>query len=154
MAKKTRRHPKENPTPKEVGRPQRVFNEKEIADLKKLMMMHCTELEIRSWFSIDSRTLESICQNQLDGSYAKVYEIFSAQGKATLRRLIYQRALDAKGGWEAQKWLSKQYLGFSDKVAQKVEVVSDQTFNIKIGFEDDNEPEHSNAKKDSTTEKV
>lgn len=151
---KSRRRPKENPTPKEVGRPQRFFSERELEDLKKLMMMHCTEVEIRAWFKIDHRTLEGICQNQLNGSYAQNYEIYSAQGKATLRRLIYQRAMDSKGGWEAQKWLSKQHLGFSDKVAQKVELVSDQTFNIKIGFEDDNEPEHSNAEKDPATKKV
>lgn len=154
MAKKkeTRRQNKKDHKAANGGAPVRQFSKEEIASLQKLMIMQATQREIKSWFEIDERTLEAICQSQLNGSYAEIYEIFSGKGVASIRRQLFQQA--QSNNWDAIKWLSKQYLGHSDKVAQKVEIVSDQTFNIKIGFADESEPEYNNADQDTTTKKV
>lgn len=92
------------------GRPRKEIS---LAEMEKLLRMHCTLLEVAAWFNcsvdiIERRVLEAT---------GKRFAEFSGEkrnaGKASLRRVQFNKAL--KGDRTMMVWLGKQYLDQSDK---------------------------------------
>lgn len=79
---------------------------------EKLCAMMCTEEEIAGFFDVSIDTLNRFCKREYNGTFAEVYKIKKANGKATLRR--YQMQLAEKYPAMAI-FLGKQYLGQTEK---------------------------------------
>lgn len=105
--------------------------------------------------SIDHETLDRVFKDQKGESFSDFYARFQERGKVELRRLLFAKA---QGNYfEAIKWLSKQHLGMSEKIAQKVEVEDNRVVRIDLSFADeeigDNTP-GPNAEAHATPKKV
>lgn len=72
--------------------------------LRRLALVHCTMAEIASVAGVHKRTLER--------RYAAVIEAAREDGKSSLRRVMWRKALD--GNERLMIWLSKQHLGMRE----------------------------------------
>ena len=97
------------------GPMKRPKTEQDFEDFESLAAMQCTLTEICGFFKISMETLIQRIRDQYaaDDFSAKYHE-FRAQGKASLRRVMWDKAMNGDG--QTQRWLSRQYLGMSDKV--------------------------------------
>lgn len=107
---------------KKMGRP---VLEIDWLDFEKLCGMQCTAIEIAAWFHVSVDTVERRVKEQYGTTFAEVFAEKSFKGKASLRRKMYELAMT--GDRVMLIWLSKQYLGFSEKMEQK----SDTTVVVK-----------------------
>ena len=89
-----------------AGRPKIVVD---IEILKNLASIGCPDYEIASVLNISAKTLKR--------NYADIVEQFKEKGKASLRKKMWDKAVK-KDNTHMQIWLSKNYLGMSDKVQQ------------------------------------
>jgi len=94
------------------------------SDFEKLCSMQCTLIEIASWFKCSEDTVERACKRQYGENFADVYKKKSCKGKISLRRQMFETALG--GNVTMMIWLSKQHLGFSDKLEQATEAKVEQ----------------------------
>jgi len=88
-----------------------------LEEFKKLCEIHCTKEEICAVFSISLSTLERRCQEWREDTFDVLYKEYSAVGKKSLRRRMFDIAMDKeeKSSLGACIWLSKQHLGMKDK---------------------------------------
>jgi hypothetical protein len=92
-----------------MARPRKPVDE---ALLRKLAVIHCNQDEMASVLGVSVDTLQRRFAAQIkDGR---------AEGKMSLRRKMWEMALN--GNVSLLIWLSKNELGFSDKVEEKTEV--------------------------------
>lgn len=84
-----------------------------------LCEIQCTLTELANWFDCDEKTIKAIVLREKGVEYSEYYEKKSSPGKISLRRKMFQLALS--GDKTMLIYLSKQYLGMSDKIEQKVE---------------------------------
>ena len=91
---------------KAVGRP-RINIDLDI--LGNLASIGCTQEEIASVVGVSARTLQR--------NYADIIDRFKNKGKASLRKKMWDKAVK-KDNTNMQIFLSKNYLGMSDKVQQ------------------------------------
>jgi hypothetical protein len=92
-----------------MARPRKQVDE---ALLRKLAVIHCNQDEMASVLGVSVDTLQRRFAAQIkDGR---------AEGKMSLRRKMWEMALN--GNVSLLIWLSKNELGFSDKVEEKNEV--------------------------------
>jgi len=89
-----------------VGRP-RIKLDIEI--LKNLASIGCPTYEIASVMNVSARTLKR--------NFAEIIDQYKQKGKASLRKKMYDKAVK-KDNTMMQIFLSKNYLGMSDKVQQ------------------------------------
>ena len=89
-----------------VGRP-RIKLDIEI--LKNLASIGCPTYEIASVMNVSARTLKR--------NFAEIIDQYKERGKASLRKKMYDKAVK-KDNTMMQIFLSKKYLGMSDKVQQ------------------------------------
>jgi AraC-like DNA-binding protein len=89
-----------------VGRPRLQVDLKILA---KLCEIGCPDYEIAAVLGISQRTLARNFANYIQENREK--------GKASLRKKMWDKAIK-KDSTDMQKWLSKQYLGMSDKLHQ------------------------------------
>tara|TARA_B100000965_G_scaffold127665_1_gene106234 strand:- start:1669 stop:2034 length:366 start_codon:yes stop_codon:yes gene_type:complete len=89
-----------------AGRP-RIIVDLEI--LKNLASIGCPDYEIASVLNISARTLHR--------NYAEIIDQYKEKGKASLRKKMWDKAVK-KDNTMMQIFLSKNYLGMSDKVQQ------------------------------------
>jgi hypothetical protein len=89
-----------------AGRP-RIIVDLEI--LKNLASIGCPTYEIASVMNVSARTLKR--------NYAEIIDQYKERGKASLRKKMYDKAVK-KDNTMMQIFLSKNYLGMSDKVQQ------------------------------------
>ena len=89
-----------------VGRPSLQVDLKILA---KLCEIGCPDYEISAVLGISQRTLARNFANYIQENREK--------GKASLRKKMWDKAIK-KDSTDMQKWLSKQYLGMSDKLHQ------------------------------------
>lgn len=82
-------------------------------EFEKLCAIHCTQQEIAEWFTVSPDTIDRWCKLHFKEKFAEVHKRLSAKGKASLRRTMFQTALN--GNVTMMIWLSKQYLGMSEK---------------------------------------
>lgn len=99
------------------GRPRRVWTDDEVDQFKKLCAIFCTRAECASVLGMDVRTLDAnIAETFPDTpTWGEAFERFSATGKATLRRRMFELAMD--GEKAAIIFMAKNYLGMSDAPA-------------------------------------
>ena len=91
---------------KGAGRPKIIVD---IEILKNLASIGCPDYEIAKVLNVSDRTLNR--------NYAEIIDQYREKGKASLRKKMWDKAIK-KDSTDMQKWLSKQYLGMSDKLHQ------------------------------------
>ena len=89
-----------------VGRPK---TEVDVEILKNLASIGCPTYEIASVMNVSARTLKR--------NFAEIIDQYKQKGKASLRKKMYDKAVK-KDNTMMQIFLSKNYLGMSDKVQQ------------------------------------
>lgn len=92
-----------------MARPRKVID---LELLQKLAEIHCTQQEMSDILDISVDTLAA--------RYSDVIKKGQSVGKKSLRRKLFELALE-KGNLGALIWLSKQHLGMSEKIEEKVE---------------------------------
>jgi hypothetical protein len=80
--------------------------------VEKLASIHCTNKEIAAMVNCDPSLLSK-------KNYSAIIEKGKEKGKISLRRKMFETAMN--GNVTLMIWLSKQYLGFTDKVEQTVD---------------------------------
>ena len=95
-----------NKLPCSVGRPRAKVD---IEILKNLASIGCPNYEIASVMNVSARTLKR--------NFAEIIDQYKQKGKASLRKKMYDKAVK-KDNTMMQIFLSKNYLGMSDKVQQ------------------------------------
>ena len=73
--------------------------------MRKLAALHCTVAEIGNFVGCSVDTLER--------RFADILHVGKDEGKISLRRKMYEVAM--KGNCSMLIWLSKQYLGMTDR---------------------------------------
>lgn len=91
-------------------------------EFDKLLAIHCTLEEIAGWYKYSPDTIERAVKRCKKIRFADYSLQKRGQGKASLRRVAWQKAL--KGDNTMIIWLMKQHLEMSDKtsVAQSGEI--------------------------------
>lgn len=104
---------------KKTGRPPKKFN---LAELKKLAQLGCTDEELADWFDCSTKTIER--RRKDDEDFCRVLKKGAAELKKSLRRVLWYRA-QYDNSAAAAIFLAKNYLGMSDNpdpiVSQDVE---------------------------------
>ena len=93
-------------TQSKVGRPKAKVD---VDILKNLASIGCPTYEIASVLNVSARTLKR--------NFAEIIDQYKERGKASLRKKMYDKAVK-KDNTMMQIFLSKNYLGMSDKVQQ------------------------------------
>jgi len=104
-----------NKSGKIQGRPEKVIDKLQFEELCKI---HCTKDEIANIFKMHHDTLNEWTKKEYGLTFLAAYNVHSAGGKSNLRRRLMDIAMneDGKGAVTAAIWLSKNYLGMSDKL--------------------------------------
>ena len=89
-----------------VGRPKA---EVDVEILKNLASIGCPTYDIASVINVSARTLKR--------NFAEIIDQYKERGKASLRKKMFDKAVK-KDNTMMQIFLSKNYLGMSDKVQQ------------------------------------
>lgn len=100
------------------GRPKKSIDGETV---EKLAALNCSTEEIAEWFSVDKRTIERRFMPHLIKG--------RANGRISLKRKMFEMAMG--GNSTLCIWLSKQMLGYTEKVEQRQEVkaeVKDVTY--------------------------
>lgn len=93
-----------------MARPRKEFD-KDI--FIRMCQIQCTEIEIAEVFDFNISTLKRRCHEIFKMSFEHVYKKYSAEGKTSLRRAQFKKALG--GNATMLIWLGKQMLGQKDK---------------------------------------
>jgi|SRR6185312_8532803 len=91
-------------------------------EFDKLCSLHCTQIEIAEFFNMSVDTLDRHIKRHFKENFAEVFKKKSAKGKISLRRRMYEAAMN--GNITMMIFLSKQHLGYSDKVEQRTDLTS------------------------------
>lgn len=86
-----------------------------------MLKMQCSTAEVAAQIGVSTDTLYHRCEVENGMNYSDFAAKMKENGKASLRAKMFQDAIG--GNVTLQIWLSKQYLGMSDK--QAVELSSD-----------------------------
>ena len=98
---------------KKAGRPRVTF---EWDELNKLCSLQCTLIEIAYFFGCSVDTIERRVKSVKNETFADYYKKASSEGKISLRRAQYNKALE--GNVPMLIWLGKNALGQSDRSEQ------------------------------------
>ena len=91
--------------------------------------MQCTKPEIAGVFKCSDETLDTRIKEYYGQTFSEVYEIYSQNGKISLRREQFKLA--NKGDRVMLIWLGKQYLNQSDKNVSDIKL-TDTKFELNI----------------------
>ncbi len=91
-----------------MARPRKGFD---LEVIEKLAVIHCSNTEIAAIIGCDVSLLSK-------PRYSQCIAKGKERGKMSLRRKMFDTAMG--GNVTMQIWLSKQYLGFADKVESKL----------------------------------
>ena len=94
-----------------MGRPAYEIDKEQF---EKLCGIQATKAEICAWFRVSDSTVERWVHKNYGEPFEDIRRKKSEIGKVGLRRAMFQKALD--GNVPLLIWLSKQYLGMSEKV--------------------------------------
>ena len=108
-----------------MGRPLKEIDK---SNFEKLCGIFCTKREICSFFDVSEDTVERWCKKTYGITFAAIYEQKKDSGKISLRRSMFQNATN--GNTTMQIWLSKQWLGMTDKT----EEVSKQEIKTQVDY--------------------
>lgn len=84
-------------------------------EFDKLCAMQCTQAEIAEWFHCSVDTIERAVEREHACRFAEYFAQKKLGGHIALRRALWQQAIHGKNV-AAAIFLSKQHLGFADKV--------------------------------------
>mgnify|MGYP003509719092 CR=1 FL=1 len=103
--------------------------------IEKLASIHCTNTEIASTIGCDSSLLSK-------PKYSEIITKGRERGKISLRRKMMETAMN--GNVTMMIWLSKQYLGMTEKVEQESQLSGKFTlaYNLKDRPEIKEKPEN------------
>ena len=101
---------------RKVGRPPKEIEEKLF---KNLCLIQCTQEEICNVLEVDDKTLTKWCKAKFNESFSEAHKRLSAGGKMSLRRAMFDKAVNNGGNVAMMIWLSKQYLGMSEKIVDE-----------------------------------
>ena len=118
---------RKNNSKNNMGRPKKKID---YSDLEGLCMLQCTEEEIARFFKVSVDTIERRVKEHYGETFAELYKKFSEHGKISLRRAMYKKAVE-EGNVVMQIWLSKNWLGFKDKIEHAGDEERPFTFVIK-----------------------
>lgn len=110
--------PKKRRGPKLKG----PISAKEIKIFEQLCFIQCTLKELAAAFSVTKDTLIKRIEEHYGDKFSTVFEQKREAGKISLRRSQWQTATE-RNNVTMQIFLGKQYLGQSDKVEEKSNVV-------------------------------
>lgn len=85
-------------------------------EFDKLCGIQCTQAEISAWFECSVDTIERAVKREFGMGFAEYFRQKSVPGKISLRRQMFQLAI--KGDKTMLIWLSKQHLGYSERIDQ------------------------------------
>lgn len=104
-----------------MGRPRKTWSDVDVEQFKKLCAIFCTKSEVCSVMGLDKKTLDKLIAEHFPDmpTWEESFDYFSASGKASLRRMQFQLALD--GDKTMLIFLGKNYLGQSDQLAKQAE---------------------------------
>lgn len=105
------------------GRPKAQINKD---TFEELCNIQCTLEEIAGCFKVSVDTIERWCKREYGTIFAEVYKMYSAGGKASLRRTQFKLAESSSS---MAIWLGKQYLGQKDNA---YEDMSGDTNDVEI----------------------
>lgn len=108
----------------EAGRPQVEINP---TQFERMCQIQCTCDEISHVLGVCRKTLYNWCVREYGMNFESIYEIKSAGGKVSLRRKMFEMAINDNNP-TMLIWLSKQHLGMRDKneVSLDVKTLSDE----------------------------
>lgn len=86
--------------------------------LDSLLRIQCTLNECASVMGINSDSIYQTIVRDKGMTFERYREIHAGHGKASLRRTMFQMAIEEKNPTMCI-FLSKQYLGFAEKIIQK-----------------------------------
>lgn len=109
-----------------MARPRKKIDANQV---EALAGINCTVAEIASVLQCSKDTLER--------RYAANIKKGRDQGRSSLRRMMWEKA--KTGNVTMMIWLSKQILGYADKVTQKVETTEPVTINVQWADDDNTE---------------
>ncbi len=81
--------------------------------LERLCVIQCTLAEVAAFFAVSEDTIERRVKEEYGVKFADYYATKKGAGKAALRRKMFDLA--EEGNVTLLIWLSKNYLGMSDK---------------------------------------
>ena len=102
----------------QMGRPRFLLSDDDFDKLVGMIRIQCTELEICSIFGVTYKTLNRALERRGEPTFSYLYEKHSGEGKASLRRMQWQEAMN--GNTTMLVWLGKQALGQRDERALSV----------------------------------
>jgi hypothetical protein len=98
-----------------AGRKPKSFDPELFQDLCKIQ---CTQGEICNILKTTDKTLVSWVKREYKMEFSEAYKRFADAGKMSLRRAMFKKAV-VEGNATMQIWLSKQYLGMTDKIVNE-----------------------------------
>lgn len=91
----------------------------------KLCAMQATLEEISLFLGVSEDTLERACKRDKGANFADYWAQKAEAGKISLRRHMFEAMQD--GNTTMMIFLSKQWLGYADKIEQKHNIKKDET---------------------------
>lgn len=102
---------------------------------ENLCAIHCTEEEISMILGVSMDTLERRIKETYDCTFAELYKQKAADGKMSLRRTMWDKALRKQDN-TMLIWLSKNHLGMKDEVEHTHSGNPDKPVNVKYVWAD------------------
>jgi hypothetical protein len=106
---------------KRMGRPLAQIDKQQF---EQMCRIHCTLNEIAGVFMVEKSTIERWSKKTYGRTFADVRDDFASQGKMSLRREMFKKALGGHAG--LQIWLSKQHLDMKDKIESSMDERSEE----------------------------
>jgi hypothetical protein len=122
-----------------MARPKLQIDETQV---ESLAAINCTVDEIASVLGCSKDTLER--------RYAAVIKRGKENGRSSLRRMMWAKCKE--GNITMMIWLSKQILGYADKIEEKTIIKSNIKRIVEIQWGDEIAPTTQNETKDLTSE--
>lgn len=129
-----------NVFPNPDGRNKIEFNQDDWQKIKGLCQILCTGEEIADILEVSYDTLQRRVTETHGISFADFYKKMSANGKASLRRKQYKKAVE-DGNTTMLIWLGKQYLGQKDQQ----EISSNNPIILKYNIDKDDETDKNES---------
>jgi hypothetical protein len=99
--------------------------------LDQFCAYQATLREIAAWFKCSEDTIERLCHSEKGQTFAEYFSQKRTPGLLSLRSKMFNMAMN--GDKTMLIWLSKQYLGMSEKIEAKTEdVTPERTITIEL----------------------
>jgi hypothetical protein len=117
---------------KKDGRPRIYFvNGLSAETLQKVIMAGCTQTQAAIIFGCSERTINRFCKDNFGDSYDALVVPYQEVRKRILEIRMFEKAMS--GDTMMMIWLSKQWLGMSDKVDALAQVKGEVVFKTSWG---------------------